>query len=235
MKRLSALFVLLCLLAPAALALPGEGFGIDLRARELDSEQSETVSRLDAAKARQRVRTPGDAMSVLYKRLNRDVYRNLIDGAWGREGYRAYEMRSGEYAYPGGNRYVDPTSINQMVAWLLSDDMDIGVIAGFPAQDPVTSVCCIRMEKGIVAFNAAGMIGVDAPGTQPLPTGDFESFQQYVERFRSRDNVRTLYYLPGGIGIRWKDRDSYVESLDPAPELIWAAEPEENHEYDWMN
>ena len=228
--RIAALLSALCLFAASAHAADR----FDLKAREMDSERTAMVARQDAKKARKAIRLPGDAMAVLYNRLERDVYRNLIDGAWSSAGRKAYRLQGGEYGYAGGSRYVDPNSFNQMIAWLLADDMESGVIMGFPEETPQTSVCCIRTDDGIRAFNGALMIGLSAPGVPKLPEGDFSGFPEYVEAYLSRDAVRTLYYLPEGIGIRWKDHGSHVESTDKKPVLLWSADPEENPEFDWL-
>ncbi len=238
MKRMLAVFAALCLLAATACAWAGDSFGVNLRARELDDEETEQVSRMDVSKAQKRIATPGDAMAVLNRRLDAGVYRNLIDGAWVRVGHNTYKVESGQYAYPGGGRYVDPGSVNQMVAWLLDDDMDVGVIMGFPKDDPPASVCCIRLDKGIIVFNAPLTMGMRSVGSLALPIGDYESLEAYVETCRDRSSVRrlrTLYYLPGGMGIRWKDRGSYVESEKKGPVLLWTAEEEENREHDWLD
>ncbi len=236
MRNVKTAAALVCALAVVLLfsVVGASAEGLDLKAREMDSAQTEKVARQDAKKARKAIRLPGDAMAVIYNRLERDVYRRLIDGAWESAGHNAFRVRSGEYGYPGGSRYVDPNTLNQMIAWLLSDDMEIGVVMGFPEDGPQTSVCCIRSEKGICVFNGAAMMGVNAPGVPHLPTGDFSGFQEYVEKYLSRDSVRTMYYLPGGIGICWKDYGSHVESTDKEPVLLWSADPEENTEFDWL-
>lgn len=233
-RTMAVCLLMLCFAARLCVAERNESAWFDLRHREMDSETAENVAQMDGAKARTEVKTFGDAMAVLYNRLNRDVYPQLIDGAWSEEGYKRIKVESGEYGYPGGRRYVDPNTFNQMVAWLLSDDMEIGVIMGFPKDDPQTSVCCVRSENGITTFDVAEMLGLHRHGVPVLPTGDFTDFQEYVELYKPRDAVRTLYYLPDGIGISVKDLGSHVVSETRDTVLLWSAEAKENPEFDWL-
>lgn len=237
MGRIWALFAALCLLTASALAQPGDRFGIDFGARALDEEETELAARMDASKARRRISTPWDAMAVLGRRLDAGVYRNMIDGAWEQVSYNTYKRESGQYGYPGGARYVDPCTIDQMVAWLLSDDMDAGVIMGFPTGGPQASACCIRHHDGrITVFSAPLTVGTGNRRNHSLPTGDYDSFEEYVKAYGSMwKSMRTLYYLPEGIGIRWKDSGACVVSEKKGPVLLWTMEAEENHEYDWLN
>lgn len=218
---------------------------IDVRAAELSSKN---LSAMTASELRASISTVKDAADYLNKR-----YPGLIMSfhIWQGKDSGIGKLRSGEEILndtvqsDGGKGTAGRSDIVTAMAYLLSDNMDIGSIYGFRhssdgSLDPVMAANYIYEKGQYKIFDPVmGMTGDMASRYGSLlPEATISTLSEFAAKITNdstlKDEVDSLYCIEDGQGITFTDKNGWTAVTEPAIKPIYANEAKNLTEEQYM-
>ena len=198
---------------------------ISLTERLLNDEEIKALSSDTADNMRKLISRPADAIALLNACIVEDRFANIIDGSQSQDspGSNVYICQSGWMRLTFANN-VDPKDFNLMVAYLLADDFDAGVLMGLPAGGPNSAICYIKSGGAFQLFDASAVIKHGRHSSFPFKDARVEQLQDYVDNVKQKLKYRILFSLPGGAGTTYTDFGTYVSIGSMEATVYWSAE-----------
>lgn len=197
-----------------------------LTERLLSDEKIIALTSDTTANMQKLVSRPADAIALLNACIGEERFANIIDGSQASApGSNVYTCQSGKMCLNFAN-YVDPKDFNFMVAYLLADDFDAGVLMGLPAGGPNSAICYIKSGGAFQLFDASAVIKHGRYSSFPFTDARVEQLQDYVDNVKQKLKYRILFSLPSGAGVTYTDFGTYVSIDSTDATVYWSAENE---------
>ena len=198
---------------------------VSLSDRTLTDNEIIALSEKSATAMRKATSLPADAIALLNACVDNGVFREIIDGSQASApGSNVFMCSSGESCLSGA-AYVDPKDFSLMLAYLLSDDYETGVIVGFSFNNPNSAICYIYSGGQYQLINVAEKVHHGRPMVvKQFNDATVATLDEYVDQINNKKVFRTIYAIPNGNEFSYTDYGQYVEINDSAVIMLWSVE-----------
>ena len=196
---------------------------VSLTDRVLTDEEIAALCEKSSTVMQKAISLPADAIALLNACVDSGAFRDIVDGSQtSAPGSNVFTCASGESCL-GGALPVDPKDFSMMMAYLLSDDYETGVITGFPFGGPNAAIFYIHTSEGYQLINAGKMVHHG----RPVVSREFEdatvsSLEEYIQKIGNKKVYRSIYSIPGGKRFSYTDKGDIVEVTATDADLLWS-------------